>query len=60
MPDPVRKVPLGEPLSAAELEQIAEARETDLEDAKARWRANAPSGFRDLLDSEISEEQESQ
>ena len=46
-----RRVPLGEPLTADELEQLEGVRgPADLDQAKERWRTDAPSGFKDLID----------
>lgn len=53
-----RRVPLGEPMTAEELARLADVTEGDLEDAKERWRHDAPAGFSDLLDAE-SERSES-
>lgn len=53
-----RRVPLGDPMTEEELARLADVSESDLEDAKARFRDDAPAGFKDLLDAEREGESE--
>lgn len=50
------KVPLGEGMTAEELDQLSHFTQGDVETAKARFRRDAARGFRDLLDATRSDE----
>jgi hypothetical protein len=53
MPDEkLPRLPLGEPMTAEELDKLAELGPGDLAEAKERWRQNSATAFRDLLDAE--------
>lgn len=39
-------------MTLEELERGAEVSDADLEAAKARWREDAPAGYKELLDAE--------
>lgn len=56
--NPKNVVPLGKPLELtdAQLDQMSEVTQTDIEKAKAFWRNNAPAEFETLLDAEPVEE----
>ena len=56
----LRKIPLGKPLELTEeqLEILAQITPSDIEKAKAFWRAHAPAEFADLLDAQPKEDDE--
>lgn len=60
MPGKKQRVPLGKPLDLTDeqLDELAQITPTDIEKAKALWRAHAPEEFQDLLDAETQEEPE--
>lgn len=59
MTTPSKKILLGPPLELSddELEQLAAVTPTDIEQAKAFWRAHAPDEFQDLLDAQPEEDE---
>lgn len=52
-----KRVPLGEPIdwTDADIEQMSQVSQADVKHALALWRNDAPAGFKDLLDAEVSE-----
>lgn len=58
MPEQPRPKRLGKPLDWSEesLDQLAEVRQPDIDDAVAFWNANCPPALRGLLDAEVMEE----